>query len=62
MGLIKKFIQFFKDSYYELAKAAWLGKKEAVGTTVVIVIFIIIMAIFVSIVDLFLGGIIGIIL
>ncbi|MDR2644528.1 MAG: preprotein translocase subunit SecE [Endomicrobium sp.] len=62
MNLIKTAIQFFKDAYYELTKATWLGKKEVVGTTIVVVVFVIIMSIFVSIVDMFLGTIVGVIL
>jgi preprotein translocase subunit SecE len=62
MNLIKTAIQFFKGAYYELSKATWLGKKEVIGTTVVVVVFVIIMSIFVSIVDMFLGTIVGVIL
>lgn len=59
MNFIKRAIQFFKEAYYELTKVTWLGKKEVFGTTVVVVIFVIIMALFVSGVDIVLGGIIG---
>jgi preprotein translocase subunit SecE len=62
MDFIKKIIGFFKDAYRELTKVIWLGKKEAIGTTVVVVIFVVIMSIFVSIIDLILGRAIGIIL
>jgi preprotein translocase subunit SecE len=62
MNIIRKFFQFFRDAYYELTKVIWLNRKEAVGTTVVVVIFVLIMSIFVSVVDLILGRIIGIIL
>ncbi|MDR1122895.1 MAG: preprotein translocase subunit SecE [Endomicrobium sp.] len=62
MNLIKVTIQFFKDAYYELTKSIWLDKKEVVATTVVVIIFVIIMSIFVSIIDMFLGTIIGVIL
>ncbi|BAV58783.1 hypothetical protein AGMMS5026_08810 [Endomicrobiia bacterium] len=62
MNLIRTFIQFFKESYYELTKVTWLGKKEVVGTTIIVIIFVIIMSIFVSVVDLFLGTVVGIIL
>ncbi|MDR3256822.1 MAG: preprotein translocase subunit SecE [Endomicrobium sp.] len=62
MNLITNVIQFFKDAYYELTKVAWLGKKEVLGTTIVVIIFVIIMSIFVSIVDFFLGTVVGIIL
>ncbi|MDR1695663.1 MAG: preprotein translocase subunit SecE [Endomicrobium sp.] len=57
MNLFKKAMQFFREAYYELGKVTWLGKKEAVATTVVVIIFIIIMSVFVSLVDLLLGGI-----
>ena len=57
MNFIKKALQFFRDAYYELTKVTWLGRKEAVATTVVVIIFIIIMSIYVSLVDMFLGGI-----
>ncbi|MDR0800108.1 MAG: preprotein translocase subunit SecE [Endomicrobium sp.] len=62
MNLIKISLQFFRDSYYELAKVIWLGKKEVIGTTAVVIVFVIIMSIFVSIVDLLLGLVVGIIL
>jgi preprotein translocase subunit SecE len=62
MNLIKTAIQFFKDAYYELTNATWLGKKEVASTTTVVVVFVIIMSIFVSIVDMFLGTIVGVIL
>jgi preprotein translocase subunit SecE len=62
MNLIKTSTQFFKDAYYEHTKATWLGKKEVVDTTIVVIVFVIIMSIFVSIVDIFLGTIVGVIL
>jgi|LQAB01.1.fsa_nt_gi preprotein translocase subunit SecE len=62
MNLIRTSIQFFKESYYELTKVTWLCKKEVVGTTIIVIIFVVIMSIFVSVVDLFLGTIVGIIL
>jgi preprotein translocase subunit SecE len=62
MNLIKNTVRFFREAYYELTKVTWLGKKEAVGTTIVVIIFVIIMSIFVSIVDLFLGTIVRTIL
>lgn len=59
MNLFKKAIQFFKEAYYELTKVTWLKKKEVFGTTIVVVIFVLIMAAFVSVIDLMLGGIVG---
>jgi preprotein translocase subunit SecE len=62
MNFVTRLIQFFKESYYELTKVAWLGRKEVIATTIVIVFFIIIMSVFVSLVDLLFGKIIRIIL
>lgn len=62
MTSINKAIQFFKEAYVELTKVTWLGKKEVVATTIVVVIFIIILSIFVSFVDVILSGILGTIL
>ncbi|MBQ3834927.1 MAG: preprotein translocase subunit SecE [Elusimicrobia bacterium] len=59
---MSKAIQFFKDAYFELTKVTWLGKKEVVATTIVVVVFVIILAIFVSFVDMILSSILGIIL
>lgn len=62
MNVIKKALQFFKEAYYELTKVTWLGKKEVFATTVVVVIFVIIMAAFVGLTDLILGLLVGSIL
>ncbi len=59
---MNKAIQFFKDAYFELTKVTWLGKKEVVATTIVVVVFVIILALFVSFVDVILSNILGIIL
>jgi preprotein translocase subunit SecE len=59
MNFFKSAVQFFRDAYYELTKVTWLGKKEAAGTTVVVIIFVVIMSIFVYIVDFILGFIVG---
>lgn len=59
---MNKAIQFFKEAYVELTKVTWLGKKEVFATTVVCVVFIIILALFVSFIDLILSGILGTIL
>ncbi|MBR3655382.1 MAG: preprotein translocase subunit SecE [Elusimicrobia bacterium] len=57
-----KAIQFFKDAYFELTKVTWLTRKEVVATTFVVIVFVIIMALFVGLVDMILSGALGIIL
>ena len=62
MSLFNSTIQFFKEAYVELTKVTWLGKKEVIATTIVVIIFIIILALFVSFVDVILSTILGIIM
>ncbi|OEG70653.1 hypothetical protein ATZ36_16850 [Candidatus Endomicrobiellum trichonymphae] len=62
MNLVITSIQFFKKSYYEFKKVTWLGKKEVEATTVIVITFVVIMSVFVSVVDLFLGAVVSIIL
>ena len=57
-----KAIQFFKDAYFELTKVTWLSKKEVVATTLVVIVFVIIMALFVAFVDQILAFCLGVIL
>lgn len=59
---MSKTIQFFKDAFFELTKVTWLNKKEVVATTVVVIVFVIIMALFVGVVDMILSGLLGVIL
>jgi preprotein translocase subunit SecE len=55
VNFIKIFVQFLKDAYYELSKVTWLGKKEVIGTTLVVIVFATTVSIFISIVDLLLN-------
>ena len=59
---MNKAIQFFKDAYFELTKVTWLSKKEVVATTLVVIVFVIIMALFVAFVDKILAFCLGVIL
>lgn len=59
---MNKAIQFFKDAYFELTKVTWLSKKEVVATTIVVIVFVLIMALFVGFVDMVLSGALGVIL
>ncbi|MBI4051593.1 MAG: preprotein translocase subunit SecE [Elusimicrobia bacterium] len=55
--------QFFREAYAELKKATWLSRKEVIGSTVVIVLLVMVMALYISGVDfvlsIFLGSILG---
>jgi preprotein translocase subunit SecE len=55
-------IQFVKEAYAELRKVTWLSRKEAVASTVVVIILVILIAIFVGFTDFVLARILGILL
>ena len=42
---------FLKESYEELKKVTWLSRKEVFGSTIVIMILILLISIFVTLVD-----------
>jgi preprotein translocase subunit SecE len=56
------FTQFFKEAYAELQKATWLSRKEAVASTIVILILVVIIAIFVGIADFVLSTVLAVVL
>lgn len=57
--MMKKLIQFFNEAYLELKKVTWLGKKEMIASTWVIIILVIVMAMFISAIDFVLSRVIG---
>ena len=62
MELVKKFIEFVKEAYSELRKVAWLSRKELVATTAIIVVFIVLSAVYVGLVDFVLSKILSVFL
>lgn len=62
MNLFKKAVQFVKEAYAELKKVTWLGKKEVMASTVVVIILVIAVAIFVGAVDFVLVRVLNIFL
>jgi preprotein translocase subunit SecE len=51
---MKRIIQFFKDSYGELRKVTWPTRDEAVASTKVVIVAILLAAFFLGIVDIIL--------
>lgn len=49
--MLEKITVFFKEAYAELKKVTWLTRKEIVGSTIVIIILILILSVFVSLID-----------
>lgn len=60
--IFQTIIQFLKESYAEMKKVSWLSKKEAVASTIVVIVLVIIVAIFVGFTDFVLSRILGILL
>ncbi|MFN3966556.1 MAG: preprotein translocase subunit SecE [Endomicrobiia bacterium] len=60
MKYINQAIQFIKEAYSELKKVSWLSKKEVVASTVVVIIFVLLLSIFVGFVDFILAKIMSI--
>ena len=48
-------VQFVQEAWGELKKATWLSRKQMVGSTVVVIILVILASIYISTVDFFLN-------
>ena len=55
-------IQFLREVKVELSKVAWPTRKETIGTTAVVLVFVFIIAIFLGIVDMGLSSLVRLIL
>jgi len=56
--VVEKYVNFIKEVKEELKKIVWPTKDETIGTTTVVVIFVVLMAIFLGVVDVALSKII----
>ena len=54
--------KFFKEAINELKKVSWSGKKEVIGSTIVVIILVVIVAIFVGFVDFLISKVLRIFL
>ncbi len=61
-SLWERTVRFLKEVKIELKKVTWPSRKEAIGSTSVVIILVIIIAIFLGFVDLGLAKIIRIVL
>ena len=48
-------IQFLKESYYELRKASWLTRKEAIDSTRAIILLVALISLYVAGIDFILS-------
>lgn len=55
-------IQFFREVKIELTKVTWPSKKQTIGSTVVVILFVFIISIFLGVVDFGLSNLVRLIL
>jgi len=55
-------IQFFREVKVELTKVTWPSKKQTIGSTAVVIVFVFVIAFFLGIVDIGLSNLIRLIL
>ncbi len=56
MESLRRFKQFCSETWAELKKTSWPGRKEVYGTTVVVIVAVFICALFLFVVDFFLSN------
>jgi len=60
--MFDKIKRFLKEVKMELAKVSWISKQELAGSTIVVVVVSLLLAIFIGIIDKFLSVIMSFIL
>jgi len=60
--VFRKVIHFLREVIEELRKVSWSDKKQTIGSTMIVVLLVIVVAIFVGLVDFGLSVILGILL
>ncbi len=53
--MFKKFVNYVKESVGELKKVSWPRKEEIVLSSIIIIVFVVIMAVFLGVIDIFAG-------
>jgi preprotein translocase subunit SecE len=61
MGIFKKPINFLQEVKQELGKVSWSSRQELMGSTAVVIVITVIMAVFIGVIDLFLSKILSLV-
>lgn len=61
-SLWERVVQFLKEVKIEMKKVTWPSRKEAIGSTAVVIILVILVAIFLGFVDFVLAKLIRVVL
>ena len=59
---MNKIVNFFKESYGELKKSVWFSKQQMIQSTILVLIVVGIVALYISVIDWGLTGILAAIL
>jgi preprotein translocase subunit SecE len=62
MEFLKKVREFFHDVVVEFRRVSWPSRREVVGSTTVVVVMVLVLAVFLAAVDNALSWVVGLIL
>ena len=62
IGYLEKGLQFLRESKAELKKVTWPSKKQTIGSTVVVIVLVMIISLFLGLVDMTLSSLMHIVL
>ncbi len=62
MGKVRQFKDFFEESKVEIKKVVWPGRKETIATSVAVLVFTLVAALFLGLVDAGLSWLVNVIL
>jgi preprotein translocase subunit SecE len=54
-----KVIQFFRDVRVELGKVTWPNREELIGSTIIVIVLSLIMAVYIGFMDFLLSSVFG---
>jgi len=60
--VFRRIIHFLREVIEELRKVSWSDKKQTIGSTMIVILLVLVVAIFVGLVDFGLSVILGILL
>ncbi len=61
-NIFKKSIQFLREVKVELKKVTWPSRKQAIGSTVVVIVLVMLISLFLGVVDIGLSSLIRVVL
>jgi preprotein translocase subunit SecE len=62
MELVRKLREFVHDVLIEFRKVSWPGRREVMGSTTVVIVVVLVLAVFLAVVDIGLSRLVGLIL